>query len=319
MAAREDEATEGEKGWVDFNFCRVPVNFMDFYLRGLSKAEMLVIFYIIRRTFGFDKRRDAISYSQFLNGICTKEGRWLDYGTGLSRKSLVSALDSLVKKRVIRRYSRLTADSGRAASVYELNLDYILSSRPAPPSAERGQEVDKEHLTGTDRDATGPCQREAEPEGKGAGPFSGPDNSATPGVKTSPTPGVKFTPTIDSLYQNKVKQHIDSYSGMFDDMPLELIKAGIWPEQARRLAAKVRSNGRDMAYLQGWTGWLQGRSNVRNPAAFLVKVLESNADPPGPARPHTFPLADPIGRYREEHRRRTEQLMASARKYGLVP
>nr|MDP9472985.1 replication protein [Chloroflexota bacterium] len=51
----------------------------------LSDAELRVLLYIVRRTFGFKREADAISLSQMVSGITTREGQVLDRGTGLSK------------------------------------------------------------------------------------------------------------------------------------------------------------------------------------------------------------------------------------------
>ncbi len=54
-------------------FTRVPDEFFRL-LPQLGEAELKVLLYIIRRTYGFGKDRDAISYDQFLRGIRTRAG-----------------------------------------------------------------------------------------------------------------------------------------------------------------------------------------------------------------------------------------------------
>ena len=66
--------------------------------------------YIYLHTLGYGKLADAISYDQFVNGIVTRDGRRLDGGAGVSRRSLVSALTALEKRGLItRRYNGYSA------------------------------------------------------------------------------------------------------------------------------------------------------------------------------------------------------------------
>src|SRR5215831_6575531 len=65
---------------------------VDDLMSHLSGAELKVLLYIIRRTFGFKKDADNISLSQLLNGIVTRDGRRMDYGVGLSKPTLLTAL-----------------------------------------------------------------------------------------------------------------------------------------------------------------------------------------------------------------------------------
>src|SRR5215204_692449 len=77
----------------------VPDVVFDRFLARLGEAELKALLYIIRRTFGFKKNRDPISFNQFLRGITTQDGRTLDEGCGVrDRTSLSKALKSLEAK-----------------------------------------------------------------------------------------------------------------------------------------------------------------------------------------------------------------------------
>src|SRR3712207_6398095 len=81
------------------NTTQVPDQYLDELLPLLSGAELKVLLYIPRRTFGFKKSSDNISLSQMLNGIRTQDGRILDYGVGLTKKTLLQMIKSLVDKQ----------------------------------------------------------------------------------------------------------------------------------------------------------------------------------------------------------------------------
>jgi hypothetical protein len=104
------------------NFTQVPDQLFDELLPTLSGSELKVLLYIIRRTFGFKRDADAISLSQMLSGIVTRDGRRLDHGAGVSKKSLLSALRSLEKRSIIVIERRRIAGRGDTASVYQLNV-----------------------------------------------------------------------------------------------------------------------------------------------------------------------------------------------------
>ena len=53
----------------------VPDEFLDELLPVLSGAELKVLLYVSRRTFGFKRDSDNISLSQMLNGLRTRDGR----------------------------------------------------------------------------------------------------------------------------------------------------------------------------------------------------------------------------------------------------
>jgi hypothetical protein len=103
----------------------IPDQLIDELMPQLTMAELRIALYITRRTFGFKKEADNISLDQLANGIRTKDGRVLDAGTGLSRRSLLPALKSLESKRIIVRKERKSANGGSLSSVYSLNLYFI--------------------------------------------------------------------------------------------------------------------------------------------------------------------------------------------------
>jgi hypothetical protein len=100
----------------------VPDDVFDLLAPRLSDAELRVLLYIIRRTFGFGKSADAISLSQLTDGITTREGRVLDQGTGMSRKAVVAGVKGLQAKGVIH-VQRSTEEKGDfGINVYSLRF-----------------------------------------------------------------------------------------------------------------------------------------------------------------------------------------------------
>lgn len=94
----------------------------DFFLSRLSGAELKVLLYIIRRTFGFHKDRDSISLSQITSGINTRDGRVLDEGTGLDRSSAIKATRGLEAMGIITVYKEKGADGVNLINVYGLHF-----------------------------------------------------------------------------------------------------------------------------------------------------------------------------------------------------
>lgn len=80
------------------NFTQVPNCFFDEIMPQLGHAEIKCLLYIIRRTYGFHRSSDRISLSQFESGISG-----LDKGTGLAKKNIYKALETLVDKNVIKK------------------------------------------------------------------------------------------------------------------------------------------------------------------------------------------------------------------------
>lgn len=83
------------------NSAQVPNLILDYVIPRIPESESRCLLYICRRTFGFHKDDDRISYSQFINGIKSIQGNILDYGTGLSRASVAKGLHNLASAGVI--------------------------------------------------------------------------------------------------------------------------------------------------------------------------------------------------------------------------
>lgn len=73
----------------------VPNFYVDRLMAFLTPEEFLVFSYAVRRTLGFNKLHDAISLSQFTHGTTARDGRQLDFGTGLSRPTILKAIGYL--------------------------------------------------------------------------------------------------------------------------------------------------------------------------------------------------------------------------------
>jgi hypothetical protein len=116
----------------------VPDELFDELLPELSGAELKVLLYIIRRTFGFKRDSDTISINQMLNGITTRDGRVLDRGVGLTKKTLLAAIRSLEEKSAILTEQRRSLERGNEPTVYRLNvLEATLGGKITPPLGEK--------------------------------------------------------------------------------------------------------------------------------------------------------------------------------------
>lgn len=84
------------------NSTQTPNVILDLVLPRVPEAEARCLLYICRRTFGFHKEADRISFSQFMEGIKDRRGTVLDYGAGLARASVAKGLKSLLEAGAIR-------------------------------------------------------------------------------------------------------------------------------------------------------------------------------------------------------------------------
>jgi len=111
------------EGFESPNTTPVPDVVFDRLLSKLGEAELKALLYIIRRTFGFKKDRDPISFNQFLRGITTRDGRTLDEGCGIrDRTTLSKALKSLETKGIITSEKGMDERGENTTTVYKLRF-----------------------------------------------------------------------------------------------------------------------------------------------------------------------------------------------------
>ena len=105
------------------NTTPVPDTVFDELLSELTGNELKVLLYIIRRTYGFGKTSDAISLSQFREGITTREGKILDKGCGIGHnRTILVAIASLEAEKHITTHKSKTSAGDDAVTVYKPNF-----------------------------------------------------------------------------------------------------------------------------------------------------------------------------------------------------
>jgi len=125
-----------------------PDEIFEEWVHVLSHAELLALLYVVRRTLGFKKDQDSISYTQFLHGIVTREGKVLDRGCGLrSRTTLAAALRRLEERGLIRSSKTQDAKGDRATTRYSLWFAGDDDQRAADCAATQGQATDNDPAT----------------------------------------------------------------------------------------------------------------------------------------------------------------------------
>jgi hypothetical protein len=100
----------------------IPDEFFDEVMPQLSGAEVKVLLYIMRRTFGFKKDSDHISLRQMVEGIRTRDGRQLDRGAGVSKQSAVTAAQALAAMGLIETRRNQSAERGDEATTYTIRF-----------------------------------------------------------------------------------------------------------------------------------------------------------------------------------------------------
>lgn len=100
----------------------IPDYMLDHLMADLSGAELKVLLYIMRRTFGWKKESDDIGLKQLTSGITARDGRVVDRGTGLAKSSVVAAIKSLEEWGIIERRENSDAERGDRPSTYRVRL-----------------------------------------------------------------------------------------------------------------------------------------------------------------------------------------------------
>ena len=127
------------KGFLSPRYTQVPDELFDELMAHLSGAELKVLLYIIRRTFGFKKDSDHISLRQICHGIKTREGEVLDRGTGLSLSTVQIALKGLLEKNCVITEKNRSKEKGDEPTTYSLNtLPYTENRQGGLPKIGNG-------------------------------------------------------------------------------------------------------------------------------------------------------------------------------------
>ncbi len=124
------------RGLPNPNTTPLPNCIVDDYLPFFTGAELKVILYLVRRTLGFHKTRDAISLNQICNGIVRKDGRRLDRGTGLHKSTACDALNALTGWGMITRVTRRDPVRGDLPTEYILWIEGESGEEASDPRAD---------------------------------------------------------------------------------------------------------------------------------------------------------------------------------------
>lgn len=103
----------------------VPDQFFDELMPTLGLAEMRVLLFIIRCTYGSRRISVNISLRQMLEGIFDAEGYVQAPGVGLSKATLCRALSTLRQRRIIVAERRCSEDNGNEPTAYRLNMGFF--------------------------------------------------------------------------------------------------------------------------------------------------------------------------------------------------
>lgn len=105
------------------NWFRLPNEWTDITSQMKSLAELKVVEYVLRHTWGFQEYSNAkrISTNEFMHGRRRKDGSRLDRGTGLSNRSVIDGLRQAVEHGYLVE-ERDDRDKGRIQKLYRLHM-----------------------------------------------------------------------------------------------------------------------------------------------------------------------------------------------------
>ena len=300
------------RGFRSPSYTMVPDELFDELLPDLSGAELKVLLFVVRRTFGFKRDRDRISLAQMLHGITTREGRVLHRGVGLSKPTLLGALRSLQAKGVLLAERHRSAAKGDEPTGYALRFSE--RATPATPAAQQ------------------------------TAPHPVPEVPSTPLVKkvvqgggqeTEPGGWASFLPTQQTGLQQTERQHhpqapsvpaepvgdplapialpLRTSTGADDDVLLLLVAHGV----TRRIAQElVRTHPADAIRQQ--LAWQAYRPPATSPAGALVRAIR-DAWPPPPAWLEAQEHAATVARQAEAEAQRQAEDEARRREWAQKP
>jgi len=94
-ALNKGNGRNSENPWLESNFTRFPNDILEAFARThLSPYESKIIFFIIRKTYGWNKIEDWIALSQ------------IEEGTGIAKPNVSRTLNSLKSRNIIERPDR---------------------------------------------------------------------------------------------------------------------------------------------------------------------------------------------------------------------
>src|SRR2546427_1127336 len=105
------------------NFFRLPNEWTDITARITSLAEMKLVEYVLKHTWGYSEfdMVKKITTDEFMSGRKKKNGERIDTGTGLSKPSVIEGLNSAVKHGLLE-VETDDSDKARIKKYYKLKM-----------------------------------------------------------------------------------------------------------------------------------------------------------------------------------------------------
>jgi hypothetical protein len=255
------------------NYFRMPNNWTDITAQINSLAELKVVEYILRHTWGYQefgvKRR--ITVDEFMHGRKRSNGTRIDMGTRLSEQSVRNGLKQAIEDGFI--LEEVDArDRARIKKYYSLRM----AENHEPIDSSESAESIHQHFKHKNRHDKILEVKTLDPEVHDLDPDP---NILGRQVKTlDPDPNIldlrsqNFRPRTEKANLNKPNQtnRINTDSELVE----LLLDYGVMPEVARELASRIPTE-----LILDWIRYIEHSENIRDKAAFLVKVLRNGETP----------------------------------------
>lgn len=248
-------------------FTTIPDHFLSQIMTELSASELRVMLYIYLHTLGYGKLNDAISYDQFLNGVTTRDGRKLDKGAGVCRRSLIPALATLEARGLISRQKQ-----GYRAATIKLEME---TPAKADNITVEIEQIEEQRDSSQNQLATAQIEQV----------------QILPEIDTNSGQKMHSTCRESSKHEENINRGQNNPAELLEKTAIDLIieKFPTLPKQVAVRLVKIALNkhGRDLAYIERILQYALNTPNLKNPLAVFTSLIKQDADRTlaGKARP----------------------------------
>jgi hypothetical protein len=257
------------------NWFRMPSNWTDITAGITSLAELKVVEYVLKHTWGYQEYdiTKRITIDEFMHGRRRKDGTRLDLGTGLTKASVIAGIKNAIEHGFLR-VEVNDGDKARIKKFYRLRMAGELPQTPEeaespPPSGVLPEEINH-----------------ASPQNSEGYRIYTPDvQNLYPDVKNLYISGKESihrteTDTLDRYQQTDTKNNNNTESAENDSVVVALQTQGISLSVARQLALSYPADY--ITLKQEYLKFLVAKRphEVKKPAAWLRKAIEDDYNAP---------------------------------------
>lgn len=129
------------------NWSKLPHQFIESMNAIDSLAEMKVVLYVLRHTWGFQDREKRITLDEFCDGRKRKDGSRLDAGTGMSANAIRDGIQRAIDDGFIVITHEDTSDKARIKRWYAMRMFGTEPSKVDPGLSEVDANLDSQRST----------------------------------------------------------------------------------------------------------------------------------------------------------------------------